>query len=207
MPKRWRRKYSALFDNVLECGLSDAQLATIVRLQAILHRAWRTDSERYASWQGGDADKILSEPELFEATGVRSLAKSRRKILTLNGCNPYGTGTISIEVNPAADPVQSGARSGAQSVRAIWRNFGQIMNAHGPRVPRWEGTRRPYEGRRTKNEAPSTFVPGQKPSDGWNVPSGAPQLSNLSDEQRQELRKQSAAERERIRRRREQPAG
>jgi len=203
MPTRWRRKYSALFDNVLECGLTDPQLATVVRLQAILHRAWRTDPVRYERWAEGDAERILTESEVCEAAKVMSLSKARAKLLNLSGCDPYLTGALTVERCPGvgaqrAHPGRApGAQVGARTVRVIWRNFGQILNAHGPRVRSPVGGWRPYEGRRTRNEVPSR---PQVPSGGWDQPAGTPRLADLTDEDRRNAREEAEAMKAKIRR-------
>jgi hypothetical protein len=158
MPRRWRRKFTALFDNVLESGLGDAQLATLVRLQALLHRAWRTDPERFSGWTDGDAEKTLTLNELREVTGVATPHKSRAKLLALAGCDPYGTGALEVAVcaSPGFVTARSerapGSHADAQSVRIRWPKFSEVLNL---RRPDWRspgGAARPYEGRSTKYE-------------------------------------------------------
>jgi hypothetical protein len=227
MPRPWRRKYSALFDNLLEAGLTDGQLATLVRLQIVLHRAWRTDPVRCAGWSEGNAERVLTLNDLREATGVASLRKARAKLLALSGCDPYQTGAI--EVSACANPGWSsarlggtpGARSGAQTVRVLWRNFSEILHPQGPPVGSPAGAARPHEGRSTKYEEqggapagarhaggpPSGRRAGEKreggrapsSSSGWDVPPGTPRQEAMTDEQRVELRRQMDAQREKLR--------
>jgi hypothetical protein len=239
VPRSWRRKYSALYDNVLESGLPDGKLAPLIRLQSVLHRAWRADPVRFAAWTEGDAEKTLTLGELYEVSGVASLHKARAKVLALSGCDPYQLGALAVTLcaNPgwtSARPGRgTGARSDAQTVSVRWPKFAEVLNLRGPGWRASGGAAAPYEGRGTKNEArgrgpvPLGAVIGEvidgsqrgtppygrrvgerqeggrapEPSPGWNPPPGTARLSEMTDEEREEVRRTAAAAKEKRRHR------
>jgi hypothetical protein len=145
---------------VLEAGLPDGKLAPLIRLQCVLHRAWRADPVRFAGWTESDAEKTLTLGELYEVSAVASLRKARAKMVALSGCDPYQLGALEVSIcaNPGWTSARSGrgagARSDAQTVRVRWPKFAEVMNLRGPGMRGSGSAAPPYEGQRTKNKEP-----------------------------------------------------